>query len=435
MKRFNYIVLAAFCAFLSFSSQAQIGETPSSYLDPAVRASIKSTGARSDVQAAFQYILETDDRTVREHIELTEIPAPPFKEEVRAAHWLKMIKVETGLDSVWIDEVGNVLAWKKGLVGNRTVVLDAHLDTVFPEGTDVKVEVSGDTLKAPGIGDDTRGLAMVLSIARALHHAQISTAANQLFVASVGEEGLGDLRGVKHLFKEGGPQIDAWISIDGGNTGRVNNQALGSYRYKVEFIGDGGHSWGAFGLANPHHAMGDAIHHFVAAADAFTSDGPKTSYNVGVMGGGTSVNSIPFESYMLVDMRSEVPSRLDAMEKILYKACEKALKAQNDIARIGHPIELKITKIGDRPSGSIDEKEPLIQKAIGATAFIGKYPKLTVGSTNSNIPISLGVPAVTIGRGGKARNAHSLNEWWTNDESGPEAIQLALLLFVAECGL
>jgi len=420
---------------ITILSIAQIGETPSTYLDPEVRKTVKSIGARKDVKAAMQYIKDTDDRTVAEHIELTEIPAPPFMEDVRGAHWLKMIQVETGLDSVWVDEVGNVLAWKKGTVGKRTVVLDAHLDTVFPEGTDVSVKTKGDTLMAPGIGDDTRGLAMVLSVARAIHHAKIKTKANQLFVASVGEEGLGDLRGVKHLFREGGPQIDAWISIDGGQTGRVNNQALGSYRYKVEFLGDGGHSWGAFGLANPHHAMGSAIHHFTAAADAFTSDGPKTSYNVGIMGGGTSVNSIPFESYMLVDMRSEVPSRLDAMEKLLYKACEKALKGQNEIARIGHPIELKITKIGDRPSGKIEEKAPLIQNAIGVTAFIGKYPKLTVGSTNSNIPISLGVPAVTLGRGGQGRRAHSLDEWWMNDASGPEATQIALLLLVTECGM
>jgi len=427
----TFLIAFAFCT----TSDGQIGETPSSFLDPVVRETIKTVGDRNDIKSAFQYINDTDNRTVKEHIELTEIPAPPFKEEIRATHWLEMIKVETGLDSVWIDEVGNVLAWKKGRQGNRTVVLDAHLDTVFPEGTDVTVKMKGDTLSAPGIGDDTRGLAMVLSVARAIHHAKIETQANQLYVASVGEEGLGDLRGVKHLFREGGPQIDAWISIDGGNTGRVNNQALGSYRYKVEFLGPGGHSWGAFGLANPHHAIGSAIHHFVAAADAYTSDGLKTSYNVGVMGGGTSVNSVPFESYMLVDIRSEVPTRLDAMEKILHKACEKALNAQNEIARLGHPIELKITKIGNRPSGSIDERAPLIQNAIGATAFMGKYPKLTIGSTNSNIPISLGVPAVTIGRGGKAQFGHSLNEWWMNDESGPQAIQLALLLFVVECGI
>jgi len=433
MDSFNRYTILIFCLLVSNISSGQ--GKKATFLDPETRDLIKIIGQREDIQNAFDYISNSDDRTVNEHIELTEIPAPPFEEDKRGAHFMKMIQNETGLDSVWIDEVGNVLAWKAGTVGARTVVLDAHLDTVFPEETDVTVQSRGDTLFAPGIGDDTRGLAMVLSIARAIEHAKIQTKANQLYIASVGEEGLGDLRGVKHIFREGGPKIDAWISIDGGNTGRVNHRGLGSYRYKVEFLGDGGHSWGAFGLANPHHALGDAIQNFVIAADAYTSEGPRTSYNVGRIGGGTSVNSIPFESWMEIDMRSEIPSRLDDMEALLYDACELALKTQNEIARIGHPISLKITKIGDRPSGTIAEDAPLIQKAIAATGFIGKHAELTIGSTNANIPISLGVPAVTIGRGGKARNAHSLNEWWMNDESGPEAIQLALLLFVTECGI
>ncbi|MBT8219305.1 MAG: M20/M25/M40 family metallo-hydrolase [Bacteroidia bacterium] len=404
------------------------------YLDPEIRNEIKTIGESEKVQQAFQYILETEARTLDEHILLTEIPAPPFKETKRAEKWMEMIQIETGIDSVWMDEVGNVLALKKGSNGDKTIVLDAHLDTVFPEETDVTVQMRGDTLYAPGIGDDTRGLAMVLSVARAIHKTGIETDAHQLYIGSVGEEGLGDLRGVKHLFRSGGPKIDTWISIDGGNTGRVNNRGLGSYRYKVMFKGDGGHSWGAFGLANPHHALGSAIHNFVIEADRFTATGPRTSYNVGRIGGGTSINSIPFESWMEIDIRSIAPERLDSMENILRTACESALKEQNEIARIGEPLTLDFQKIGNRPSGSVDEGATIIQRAIGATAFIGKYPELTIGSTNSNIPISQGIPAVTIGRGGKALNAHSLNEWWLNDE-GHLAIQLALLLFVTECGM
>lgn len=421
---YTLLFLGFYIAALSQGKKAQ-------YLDPNTRDELKALGENAQIQEALAYILNSDSRTIDEHILLTEIPAPPFKEDKRALQFLKMIQLETGIDSVWIDEVGNVLAWKRGEDGNRTVVLDAHLDTVFPEGTDVKVRMRGDTLCAPGIGDDTRGLAMVLAVARAVEKSGLKTKANQLYIASVGEEGLGDLRGVKHLFRTGGPKIDSWISIDGGNTGRVNNQALGSYRYKVSFRGAGGHSWGAFGLANPHHALGSAIHNFTIEADKFTLSGPRTSYNVGRIGGGTSINSIPFESWMEIDIRSIAPERLDSMEMILRMACEKALKEQNEIARIGDPVTLNFEKIGDRPSGSTDEKSQLIQRAIAATAFMGKYPEMTIGSTNSNIPISKGIPAVTIGRGGKARNAHSLNEWWLN-EDGHLAVQLALLLFVAE---
>ena len=205
------------------------------------------------IKAAFNRIEALDQLTVKRHIELTEIEAPPFKEEKRAKVFANYFN-ELGLDSVWVDTRGNVLGLLRGSVGERTVALDAHLDTVFPEGTDVRVRIQNDTLYAPGIGDDTRGLSMLLTIIETLKTEKIQPKDDILFVGSVGEEGLGDLRGVKHLFREEGPRIDSWIAIDGGSIGRVNNKALGSYRYRVTFKGPGGHSWGAFGLANPHHA-------------------------------------------------------------------------------------------------------------------------------------------------------------------------------------
>jgi len=289
----------------------------------------------------------------------------------------------------------------------------------------------GDTLYAPGAADDTRGLAMVIRVLQAMNDAKIETAHDVLFVGSVGEEGLGDLRGVKHLFSAKGTKIDSWIAIDGGSLGRVNNQGLGSHRYRITFRGPGGHSWGAFGLGNPHHALGTAIHNFVQAADAFTAYGPKTSYNVGIISGGTSINSIPFSSSMEIDMRSIDPARLDTMDVILKDAVNAALAAQNKIKRLGKPLTVDIDKIGDRPSGELSEKLPIIQRALACTAFMGKRPQLTRGSTNSNIPISLGIPAVTIGRGGIGRNAHSLAEWWL-DVEGYKSTQLALLLLLAE---
>jgi acetylornithine deacetylase/succinyl-diaminopimelate desuccinylase-like protein len=382
------------------------------------------------IKAAFNRIEALDQLTVKRHIELTEIEAPPFKEEKRAKVFANYFN-ELGLDSVWVDTRGNVLGLLRGSVGERTVALDAHLDTVFPEGTDVRVRIQNDTLYAPGIGDDTRGLSMLLTIIETLKTEKIQPKDDILFVGSVGEEGLGDLRGVKHLFREEGPRIDSWIAIDGGSIGRVNNKALGSYRYRVTFKGPGGHSWGAFGLANPHHALGEAISNFVKVADEYTSEGPKTSYNVGVISGGTSINSIPFESVMQIDIRSLDPKRLDAMEALLQTAVQKALVQQNNTKRQGPDLSVEIDKIGNRPSGELSDQLPLVQRTLAATIAFGTKPYLTRGSTNSNIPIAKGIPAVTIGRGGDGGKAHSLDEWWINKE-GYKAIQLALLILLLE---
>ena len=382
---------------------------------------------------AFKIIQDLEPTTLKELIELTEIPAPPFEEQKRAERYKQMLK-EAGIDSIWIDEVGNVVALRKGNGTRKTVVLEAHIDTVFPIETDVKVKMRGDTLFAPGIADDTRGLSMVLTVLKAMNKAAIKTAADILFVGTVGEEGLGDLRGVKHLFKEGNRKIDSYIAIDGGDLGRVNNKGLGSLRYKVTFNGPGGHSWGAFGLANPHHAMGKAIDYFSTVASEYVANGPKTSFNVGRIGGGTSVNSIPFETWIEVDMRSESPEKLKGIEKIMLEQMNKALADYNVTVKRGKKLTADIEKIGERPSGELPETLPLIQRALAATEYFQTKPFLTRGSTNSNIPISMGVPAVTIGRGGKGGGAHSLDEWWIND-NGADAIKLALLITVAEAGL
>ena len=385
------------------------------------------------IKAAFETIEKIDSKTLERHLKLTEIEAPPFKEEKRAVVFADYFK-NLGMDSVWIDAEGNVLGLLKGSNGERTVALDAHLDTVFPEGTDVKVKIKNDTLYAPGIGDDTRGLSMLLTLLETIKTNDINPKDNILFVGSVGEEGLGDLRGVKHLFREGGPQIDSWIAIDGGSIGRVNNKALGSYRYRVSYKGPGGHSWGAFGLANPHHALGQAISNFVVVADQYTAGGPKTSYNVGVIAGGTSINSVPFESSMQIDIRSVEPARLDEMEALLERATQKALEHQNSIKRRGPDLTLELEKIGNRPYGELPDTLPLVQRTLAATTYFGTQPYLTRGSTNSNIPISKGIPSVTIGRGGKGGKAHSLDEWWVNEE-GHKAIQLALLILLSETGI
>lgn len=364
---------------------------------------------------------------------LTEIPAPPFQEEVRAAKYVEMLK-KAGADSVWTDKVGNVIALRKGTSGDRKVALNAHLDTVFPEGTDVTVKQKGDTLYAPGIGDDTRGLMVVLTVLRALEVNEIETESDLLFIGTVGEEGLGDLRGVKHLFSEEGPKIDSWISVDGGDISRVLHRALGSHRYKVTFKGPGGHSWGAFGLVNPHHALGKAIYYFAEKADSLSRTGEKVSYSVGRIGGGTSINSIPFESWMEVDMRSEDTEQLKLMDRTLQEAVQKALREENMVKREGPDLEVDVEMVGDRPSGQIPVDNSLVQKALATTSHFGATPVLSIGSTDSNIPIAKGIPAVTIGRGGKGGGAHSLQEWWINDK-GHESIQRALLLVLSVAGV
>ncbi len=416
---------------ISISSHAQEDElgVKGKIVDKYTREIDKLTKNKK-IQAAFESIKKQDARNRKDLITLTEIEAPPFMEEARAKVFANMLK-EAGADSVWIDNVGNVLALRKGKVRKTTVALDAHLDTVFPKGTDVRVKSKGDTLYAPGIGDDTRALVVIASILRTMEEIGIETQADILFTGSVGEEGLGDLRGVKNLFTDNAPKIDSWISIDGGDIGRVNILGLGSYRYRVTFKGPGGHSWGAFGLANPQHALGSAIHNFTLAADEYTKTGAKTSYNVGRIGGGTSVNSIAFESWMEIDMRSESPERLNHIDGILKSSIQKALDEQNHIKRMGPDLTVDIQKIGDRPSGELSEELPLIQRTMASIKYFGEEPHVTRGSTNANIPIAKGIPAVTIGRGGKSGNAHSLKEWWL-DVDGYKAIQFALLTVVAE---
>lgn len=394
---------------------------------------IKGIASRSEIQRAFEIIVELEPETEKNLIELTEIPAPPFKEDVRAARYLEMMRA-AGVADVSIDEEGNVVGRWPGAEGSETVVMVAHLDTVFPEGTDVTVKRKGDQLHAPGVGDDTRGLALMIAVIQAMKRADVRTKDDVLFVASVGEEGLGDLRGVKHLFREGGPRIDQFIAVDGGNTERVLNHATGSHRYRLTFKGPGGHSFSAFGLGNPAHALSRAIYYFDQAASEYVISGTKTTFNIGRIGGGTSVNSIPFENWAEVDMRSNDPKRLDEIDAIFQEAVKRALDEQNDLRRDGEPLTVDVDLIGDRPSGIVDASTPLIQRALAATRYFGVEPVLTTGSTDANVPIARGIPATTIGRGGEGDGGHSLHEWWANKD-GHLGIQKALLLLVASAGL
>ena len=417
-------------AFLALGSLA--GHTAGQQTDHA--AQVRALYENAAVQRAFRAIEGLEPRTHADLITLTEIPAPPFKEEERAKVYLEWL-VEAGADTAYIDEEGNAIAIRRGVGGERTVGFGGHLDTVFPEGTDVTVKQRGDTLYAPGIGDDTRGLIVVLTVLRALEEAGIETEDDVWFVGVVGEEGLGDLRGMKHLFREGAHPIASWIEIDGGGIGSIVNGGLGSYRYRATFKGPGGHSWGAFGMANPAHALARAITHFVNAADSITRDGPRTSYNIGTLAGGTSVNSIPFETIMEVDMRSLDPASLDRIDAVFRAAMARGLADENGAKRHGPDLELVLDQVGNRPSGVMPEETPLVQRALAAgEIFAGRLVSLSTSSTDSNIPISRGIPAVTLGRGGIGGEGHSPGEWWMNRE-GERAIQNALLVLIAEAGL
>jgi tripeptide aminopeptidase len=392
---------------------------------------------RPDVVRAMRFAERQNATARRELIMLTEIPAPPFGEEQRAAAYADMLR-EAGADSVWTDSIGNVIALRRGTGGDgngrRTVAMAGHLDTVFPEGTDVTVRERGDTLFAPGIGDDTRGLIVILHVLRALADADIRAASDLWFVGTVGEEGLGDLRGVKHLFRDGAHPIDAFIAVDGGSDAGITNGALGSRRYRVTIEGPGGHSWGAFGTANPVHALGRAILMFDTVAARFTADGERTSYNVGRIGGGTSVNSVPFEAWAEVDMRSHSPDRLQAIDSIFRDVMPRAVAQQNETRRRGEELRLTVDLVGDRPSGMTERGTPLLERAMAVTRWFGEEPRLSTSSTDANTPIAAGVPALTIGRGGVGGETHAPGEWWV-DVNAYRAVHRALILMLAEAGL
>jgi len=381
--------------------------------------------ADAAIKEAVEVIKAAEPQTIEDQVRLCEVEAPPFKETKRAEVYARMFR-EAGLQNVRIDKVGNVLGDRPGMQPRPRLVFTAHLDTVFPEGTDVKVKREGTLLKGPGIGDDCRGLAVVLAVIRAMNQAKIQTPGPITFVGTVGEEGLGDLRGVKYLFNEGMKgQIDRFVSIDGTGLG-ITHIAVGSLRYRVTFKGPGGHSYGAFGLSNPMHALGRAvatISQFEVPAD------PKTTFNVGRMGGGTSVNAIPFDAWFEMDMRSASPSALQALDAKFHRAVDDAVKAE-DGRWSKNVLSVDKALVGNRPAGQTAANAPIVQAAVSVTRALGFPVTLDEGSTDSNIPMNLGIPAITIDGGGRGRGAHALDEQFDSTNSF-QGSQRALLLAIA----
>ena len=416
-----------FVAALALSWSAEPAAAQAASAGSAVEAASEAILANGKAIKALEDIKADDEAALAEQKRITEIPAPPYKENRRAEYVLKRF-VELGFKEASIDAEGNVIALRKGSGGGRPkLVVSAHLDTVFPEGTDVTVKEKDGVILAPGIGDDFRGLAALLSLIKSLNANAITTVGDLMLVGTVGEEELGNLRGVKALFRDH-TDIDGFISIDGLGVARVVNQATGSHRYEMIFKGPGGHSFQEFGLPSAIHAMGRAI---ARISDLQTPSDPKTTFTVGTVNGGTSVNAIAAEAKMTVDMRSNSTEELLKLEARLLDLVKQAAVEENARWK-SDKLSVEIKLIGDRPAGIVALDAPIVQATQRAVAAIARGPRVTFAgsSTDSNLAMSLGIPAVTIGGGGEGGNWHSRNEWYKPVEAylGPQSALLTILV-------
>ncbi len=402
--------------------------------------------AHDRIRAARHHIERTDEVTLARQAALSAIPAPTGAEGRRAAHLAELFR-EIGLSDVSIDHAGNVQGWfaRNGDTSAGPVVVAAHLDTVFGAEVDVAVERRGQRLEGPGISDNARGLAALVAVAEAMVAARVPAARPILFAATVGEEGSGDLRGVKYLLNGKHsvgaqhaaplpnvaplhPTPVAFIALDGAGLDRVIHRALGSKRYQVTFRGPGGHSWAAFGVANPANAVGRAV---ALLADLPTQQAPRTTCAVVRLGGGTGLNSIPQEAWLDLDLRSEDPRALSQLDVTVRAALERAADDENRRRTAGSPpLRAEIRLLGDRPSGMTPRAHPLVQAAVAANRALGRDAELASASTDANVPIALGIPAIALGAGGKAGDAHLATEWYENVE-GALGIIRALLVTTA----
>jgi acetylornithine deacetylase/succinyl-diaminopimelate desuccinylase-like protein len=379
------------------------------------------------VTQALAYLEANHTAHLDKQVQITEIPAPTFHEAERAKFMAGEFR-RVGLKDVEIDPQGNVLGWRTGATPDA-LVLAAHLDISFAPGVNTKVRKEGKRWFAPGLADDSRGLACLLALVEALNHAKIETRRTLLFVANVGEEGLGDLNGVRYLFQQSRhrARLKAFISVDGTDPSRIVNGGLGVKRYRVTMRGPGGHSYGNFGRPSATHAAGRMITK-LATMEVPTS--PRTTYNVGRIGGGTAVNAIAEEAWAEIDLRSEAPSELDRLELKMMEAMRLSAEEENKLREpSGRTVTAEAKLVSNRPAGVTEESNPLVQAALVASRRTGHQPRLTFSSTDSNLPISLGIPAITMGGGGRSDNAHSLDEWFEPEGAwrGPQTVLLTIL--------
>ena len=372
-----------------------------------------------------------DARLIDTQIALSQIPAPTGDEAARGAAVAERFRA-LGLRDVRTDDVGNVLATRDGAEHLAPVIVCAHLDTIFPAGTSVAVARDGVQLSGPGIVDNSRGLAVMLALAESVDGRAVRTRRPILFAATVGEEGAGDLRGAKHLFAQLSAPPSSCIALDGAGDDRIVTRALGARRYRVTFHGPGGHSWASFGMANPVHAAGATAAKLAALPLPRT---PRTTLSVCRMGGGICINAIPDEAWLEIDLRSSNTDVLDRCAADIHQAVRAAVREEN-ARRVAGSVVLtsSITTIGDRPCGEMDATHPLVRAAMLATSAIGRTPELATASTDANVPISLGVPAIAIGAGGRGGGVHTSAEWYDNTD-GALGVARALTILVGAAGL
>ena len=406
--------------------QAQASRHPAASADEITR--IRD---HASVQQAFTALERENAWTLEQQVSLCEIPAPPFKEAARAAVFRDRL-IALGVQQVHIDKEGNVIGEIRGNRPGPTVLLSGHLDTVFPEGTNVKVTKTGTVYRGPGIGDDCRGLAVTLAAVRQIITAKIPFAGRLLVVGTMGEEGPGNLRGVRALFASPlKDSVDVFLSVDGTGFG-ITNGGVGSNRYKVSYVGPGGHSYGAFGMPNPIHAMGRAI---AKIADLQVTTTPKVTFNVGVVSGGTSVNSIPDRGTMEIDLRSESAAALASIDAKLQTALRDALREERarwPKSRVA--LDLKIDTIGIRPAGRTADTAAVVRTAQAVASVMKLNAPLGASSTDANIAMSLGIPAITIDGGGAGKGAHSLDEQYDDGAEGYKGAQWVLLVVLGLLG-
>lgn len=403
---------------------------------PATRAPDRIIGellASKRVRQAFQFFETRAAEITEEHTKICSIPAPPFGEQERAEYLAGKFR-EYGLSDARLDQEGNCVALRQGSASAPLLVISAHLDTVFPAGTDFTVRYEQSRLLTPGIADDGCGLAALVAILRAMGECAIETEGSILFVGTVGEEGEGNLRGARYLLTKGewANRIAAFISLDGPGLERITHAALGSRRYRVRLRGVGGHSWGDFGAANPVHALGRAI---ARLASYPAPVDPRTTFNVGHIEGGAGINVIPADATMDVDLRSASAEELHRLDAFFRRAVREAVDEENSARRVGDPpLELDLKLIGDRPSGETPADAAIVRISEEATRAFGYRPRLDRSSTDSNIAISLGIPAVTLGTGGASGNSHTLDEWY--DPRGRDTgLKRALLVMLGMVGI
>ena len=389
---------------------------------------------RLDVQDLYERLAPAraalaaaDERLLCEQVAISRIPAPTGAERERGGFVARRFRA-LGLRDVRVDEVGNVLGTRPGSDAGAPVVVCAHLDTVFPAGVAVEVTRDGERLAGPGIVDNARGLAVMLALAEAVDGVELRTRRPILFVASVGEEGAGDLRGVKHLFACLEERPACCIAIDGAGDDRIVHRALGARLFRVTYRGAGGHSWAAFGVPNPVHAAGAAAARLAALP---LPRQPRTTLSVCRIGGGISVNSIPDEAWLEVDLRSSDGDVLAGCAADIRAAVHAAARDENRRRAPGTaPLDYEIDVIGDRPCGATPREHELVQAARAATRAVGRIPELVTASTDANVPISLGIPAIAIGAGGRGGGVHTAGEWYDNTD-GALGVARALTILVA----